>query len=131
MSWLQSQLKVIPKVDQLLGDLVTLSIKLGDSVHHADSVTKILDMKKEWVALKSQITQQAAAVNVSEEQLNNAISANRRELNERCIMAVLLLRSTGSHPSLTLSYHGLFLSLMLPTRKKHSKSTRWWLGHRM
>ena len=54
----------VPQVERKLNDLVALSIRLGDSSHHADSTTKVIDLKKEWTGMKNQLTHQAAALKV-------------------------------------------------------------------
>ena len=57
-------MRKVPEIEQKLNELVTLSVRLGDSSHHAQSVTRVLDLKKDWSALKSQVTQHANALKV-------------------------------------------------------------------
>ena len=59
-------MRKVPEIEQKLNELVTLSVRLGDSSHHAQSVTRVLDLKKDWSALKSQVTQHSNALKVWE-----------------------------------------------------------------
>jgi len=55
----------LPQLDQKLNDLATLSIRLADSSHNANTSTKVLDLKKNWAKLKTLVTQQAGSLKVS------------------------------------------------------------------
>lgn len=50
----------------MFSDLIDSAIKLGDSSHHSVTVTQVLDMKKEWAAVKSTLAKQSSAIKVNE-----------------------------------------------------------------
>lgn len=49
-------------MDRLISDLVTVSLKLGDACTNTIAVSNVIDLKEDWMTLKSQVQQQSAVL---------------------------------------------------------------------